>query len=177
MPPVISFIGWHNAGKSTLASQVVARLIEKGYSIAVIKSTKERGMVLEPPHTDTSRYKAAGAESVALLAPDQLIVQSTPPDDMGMFSLAQKLFPEVDIVVIEGGKYAVAIPKIEVRRADNPPMPRDQVSGIIATVTDLPLPTDDLCFRFDQVAEITELITTRFQGIAMPSHPSPKRHA
>src|SRR5665647_1729786 len=69
MPPVISFIGWHNSGKTTLTSQVVAQLKDRGYTVAVIKSTKETGIEIDQPQTDTAAYRKVGADSVALLAP------------------------------------------------------------------------------------------------------------
>ena len=160
MPPVISFIGWHNSGKTTLARQVVTLLKNRGYTVAVIKSTKESGIVFDSPSTDTAFYKAAGADSVALLAPDQLIVRSNPPG-LDLATLAQRLFPEADIVIAEGFKHAASVPKIEVRRDDDTPLLRDQVAGVIAVATDLPL-QEGLRFRLDQSREIADLIMTRF---------------
>lgn len=160
MPPVISFIGWHNSGKTTLARQVVARLKEKGYTVAVIKSTKERDIACEPPYTDTARYWASGADSVALLAPDQLIVRSKPPQ-LDLPALAQRLFPDADIVVAEGFKHAAGVPKIEVRRDATAPLLRDQVNGVIAVATDLPC-ANGPHFRLDQIEDIAGLIESRF---------------
>ena len=162
MPPVISFIGWHNSGKTTLARQVVMHLKEKGYAVGVIKSTKESGIPFDRPQTDTGLYKAAGADSVALLAPDQLIVHSKPPA-LDLLPLAQRLFPEMDIVLAEGFKHAAKVPKIEVWRDQDAPLLRDQVPGVIAVVTDLPLP-EGLRFRPGQSREIAAFIEARFFG-------------
>jgi len=162
MVPVISFIGWHNSGKTTLARQVLAHLRDKGYTVAVIKSTKERGLVFDRPLTDTALYQDAGATGVALLAPDQLIVQSAPPQ-LDLPALAQRLFPEVDLVLAEGFKHAAGVAKIEVRRDQAAPLLRDQVAGVIAVATDLPL-ADGLCFRLNQSREIADLIEARLLG-------------
>jgi len=167
MPPVISFIGWHNSGKTTLARQVVAHLKGKGYIVAVIKSTKDTGILFDQPHTDTARYRAAGADSVALLAPDQLIVQSKPPG-LDLLELTQRLFPEADIVIAEGFKHAVDIPKIEVRRNSEAPLLRELVGGVIAMATDLQL-AGGLRFRLDQSREIADWIAARF--LAAPTQP------
>jgi molybdopterin-guanine dinucleotide biosynthesis protein B len=167
MPPVISFIGWHNSGKTTLARQVVAHLKGKGYIVAVIKSTKDTGIMFDQPHTDTALYKAAGADSVALLAPDQLIVQSKPPG-LDLLALTQRLFPEADIVIAEGFKHAADMPKIEVRREGDTPLLRDQVTGVVAVATDLPL-ADGPSFRLDQSREIADWIAARF--LAAPTQP------
>ncbi|MCL2790307.1 MAG: molybdopterin-guanine dinucleotide biosynthesis protein B [Desulfobulbus sp.] len=158
MPPLIAFIGWHDSGKTTLARQVVMHLRNKGHAVAVIKSTKERGIVCDRPHSDTFRYKEAGAVGVALLAPDQLVVQSEPPS-CDLPELANRLFPDADIVLVEGCKHAEIL-KIEVRRDGNAPLLRDQVTGVIAVAADPPL-TGDNCFSLDQSREIAELIENR----------------
>lgn len=158
MPMIIGFIGWHNSGKTTLATQVVTRLKNRGYRVAVIKSTKERGIASDPPRSDTARYRQAGADSVALFAPDQLIVHHQPAD-ADLRALARDLFPDADIVIAEGFKQASGIPKIEVRRDGNSPLLRDQVSGVVAVATGRPL-ADGICFSLEQHREIADFIET-----------------
>ncbi|MCL1980731.1 MAG: molybdopterin-guanine dinucleotide biosynthesis protein B [Proteobacteria bacterium] len=161
MVPLIAFIGWHNSGKTTLARQVVIHLRAKGYTVAVIKSTKESGIAFDRPGSDTFRYQEAGACGVALVAPDQLIVQRRPlvESAASLPQLANLLFPEVDLVVAEGFKHASVL-KIEVRRDPLAPLLRDQVTGVIAVAADPPLAGDN-CFHLDQVREIAELIERR----------------
>lgn len=166
-PPVFSFIGWHNSGKTTVARQVLNYLKSKGYTVGVIKSTKECGIVVDPPHTDTALYKASGADGVALLAPDQLIVQLQ-PTKLDLRALAHRLFPEADLVLAEGFKHAVDVPKIEVRRDSASPLLRDQVPGVVAVATDLPL-TGGICFRLDQIREIAEFIEEHLFGATRPA--------
>ena len=161
MPPLIAFIGWHNSGKTTLVRQVVTHLREKGYTVAVIKSTKESGIAFDRPGSDTFQYKEAGAEGVALVAPDQLIVQRKPLT-LDLPELADLLFPEANIVVAEGFKHAEVL-KIEVRRDAQAPLLRDQVSGVIAVAADLPL-AGDHCYGLDQSREIADLIENRLLG-------------
>lgn len=160
MPLVISFIGWHNSGKTTLASQVVAHLKAKGYAVAVIKSTKETGLEGEQPWSDTATYRRMGADSVALVAPDQMIIRSGPPND-GLLPLALRSFVGADIVIAEGFKHADGVPKIEVRRDGESPLLRDQVDGVIAVATDLPLAGGTI-FRLDQSREIAGFIEGLF---------------
>ncbi len=159
MVPVISFIGWHNSGKTTLASQVVAHLKAKGYKVAVIKSTKERGLAVEAPQTDTAVYRRVGADRVALSAPDQLLIRSNPPA-LDLRSLAHRFFFEMDLVIAEGFKHAAQVDKIEVRRDPDSPLLRDQVAGVVAVVTDLPL-TGGMVFRLDQSRELADYVETR----------------
>ena len=159
MPPVISFIGWHNSGKTTLTSQVVAQLKARGYTVAVIKSTKEIGIETDQPQTDTATYQRVGADSVALLAPDQLIIRSKPPA-IDLLTLAHRYFFDVDIVIAEGFKHAAHVPKIEVRRDTDAPLLRDEVDGVVAIATDQPI-ADSICFRLDQIREIADFIEAR----------------
>jgi len=66
MPPIVSFIGWHNSGKTTFASQVVAHLQNKGYRVAAMKSSAHLGASFDRPDTDTDKHRQAGADPVAL---------------------------------------------------------------------------------------------------------------
>lgn len=166
MPPVVCFTGWHNSGKTTLATQVVARLKARGYTVAVIKSTKEAGLEPEPQKTDTAMYRRAGADSVALLAPDQLILRTDPPQ-LDLPALAHRYFSNMDLVVAEGFKQAERVAKIEVRHNAEAPLLRDRVKGIVAVVTDHSL-TGGLVFRLDQVTEITDFIVARFLTATIP---------
>ncbi len=159
MPPVISFIGWHNSGKTTLASQVVAQLKDRGYSVAVIKSTKDIGIETDQPHTDTAIYRQIGADSVALLAPDQLIIRGKPPE-ISLLGLAHRYFFDMDIVIAEGFKHAAHVPKIEVRRGMDGPLLSDEVDGVVAIASDWPH-ADTTCFRLDQIREIADFIEAR----------------
>ncbi len=160
MPPVVSFVGWHNSGKTTLTRKVVALLKAKGYKVAVIKSTKETGIIVDQPGTDTDLYKKSGADAIALVAPDQLIIQRKPVA-MEPFQLADMLFPEVDIVIAEGFKHAQHLAKIEVRRDPEAPLLWQEVSGVIAAASDHPL-EGVLTFPLEQSHMIADFIEENF---------------
>ncbi len=163
MPPIVTFIGRHNCGKTTLATQVVRRLKERGYSIAVIKSTKETGLVLDQAGTDTFRYRQAGADAVTLIAPDQMVMKTINPGKR-LTTLAHRYFPDVDLVIGEGFKEAVQVAKIEVSRNDNEgELLRDQVNGVIAIATNRRI-AGDYIFRLDESGELADFIEKRFLG-------------
>lgn len=159
MIPIVTFIGWHDCGKTTLASQVVTHLKEAGYSVAVIKSTKETGIQFDRPGTDTHTHSQAGADSVLLVAPDQMVMMS---DNRGesITGLALRYFPDVDIVIGEGFKHARQVAKIEVFRNSEQPL-SDQVTGVIAVASDDPI-SGDYIFRLNEAAEIASFIEKRF---------------
>ena len=159
MPPIVTFIGWHDSGKTTLASQVVSHLKQFGYQVAVIKSTKETGIAFDTPGTDTHTHRSAGADSVMLVAPDQMVIMT---DNRGesLTSLAHRHFPEVDIVIGEGFKEARQVSKIEVFR-DTDKLLRSTVSGVIAVASDEQISGDHI-FRLNEAAEIASFIEKRF---------------
>jgi len=159
MPPIITFIGWHDCGKTTLASRVVHHLKERGYTIAVIKSTKETGLVLDQEETDTYAYRQTGADAVTLVAPDQMVMTTKNPGKR-LITLAHRYFADVDLVVGEGFKEERQVAKIEVSRGDTELL-RDQVTGVIAIATDRNISGNSI-FRLDESSEIADFIEKRF---------------
>lgn len=159
MASIITFIGWHDSGKTTLATQVVAELRNLGYRIAVIKSTSDEGIQFDVPGTDTYKHKQAGAESVMLVAPDQMVLQ-TKNCDLSLRTLAHRYFPDVDLVVGEGFKTARRVPKIEVFR-DLDQKLREEVHGVVAVATDLDVAGENV-FRLDAARDISLFIEKRY---------------
>ncbi len=159
MPPIVSFIGWHDCGKTTLASQVVAHLKEKGYRVAVIKSSEHTGIAFDAPGTDTDKHRRAGADAVLFLAPDQLVLM-TKNTGLPLVTLAHRYFSDVDIVIGEGFKQASHVAKIEVIR-NSKDILRGKVLGVIATATDQNIHGDHI-FRLDESRELADFIEKRF---------------
>jgi molybdopterin-guanine dinucleotide biosynthesis protein B len=160
MAPIITFIGWHDSGKTTLATQVVNHLTGQGYRIAVIKSTSDEGIPFDTPGTDTHKHKVAGAVGVMLVAPDQMVMQ-TGNRRLSLRTLAHRYFPDVDLVIGEGFKTARKIPKIEVLRNMEQSL-REEVQGIVAVATDLDGIEGDNVFHLDAVGDISRFIEKRY---------------
>ena len=159
MPQIVTFIGWHNSGKTTLATQVVKHLKDDGYRVAVIKSSKETGLAFDKPGTDTDKHRQAGADSILFVAPDQMVLMAK-NSNLPLTTLAHRYFPEVDIVIGEGFKRADHVAKIEVIR-DAGELLRSQVTGVIAVATDQNI-AGDYIFRLDESRAIASFIEKRF---------------
>ncbi|MEE4165821.1 MAG: molybdopterin-guanine dinucleotide biosynthesis protein B [Desulfocapsaceae bacterium] len=159
MTAIVSFIGLHDSGKTTLATGVVAALKQLGYRVAVVKSSSKTNIEFDSPGTDTFKHKQAGADSVMLVTPDQMVLQTTAVD-VSLVTLAHRYFPDVDIVIAEGFKRARQVAKIEVVRNPGQQL-RREVSGVIAVATDLEI-TADYVFRLDEAEEIALFIEKRF---------------
>ncbi len=159
MTAIVSFIGWHDSGKTTLATGVVASLKQLGYRVAAIKSSGEMNIEFDNPGTDTFKHRQAGADPVMLVAPDQTVLQSG-ENYLSLTTLAHRYFPDVDIIIAEGFKQARQVAKIEVVR-DPEQQLRREVHGVIAVATDLEI-TADYVFRLDEAREIALFIEKRF---------------
>ncbi len=159
MAAIVTFIGWHDSGKTTLATQVVSHLKDFGFKVAVIKSSNETGVLFDTPGTDTYKHREAGADSVLFVAPDQMVLQ-TKNSNLSLTTLAHRYFPDVDIVIGEGFKDARRVSKIEVV-GNSSQMLRNEVHGVIAVATNLDV-EGNYVFRLDQAEEIASFIRKRF---------------
>ncbi len=168
MPKIVTFIGWHDSGKTTLASQVVSHLKEMGYQVAVIKSSEETKIAFDTPGTDSYKHRQAGADSVLFVAPDQMVLM-TENRQTPLTTLAHRYFADVDIVIGEGFKTAQQVAKIEVVR-DPKQQLRDRVDGVIAVATNLPIDHDCL-FDINDTNSIADFIKQRFLTDAAPKSP------
>lgn len=159
MTAIVSFIGWHDCGKTTLTAAVVTHLKSMGLRVAVVKSSSDSAIVFDTPDTDTFTHRRAGADEVMLVAPDQMVLQAT-PKKLSLTALAHRYFPDADIVIGEGFKKERQIAKIEVI-SDSEQNLRKEVTGVIAVATDLDI-SADYVFRLNEAAEIAEFIRKRF---------------
>lgn len=160
MAAIVSFIGWHDSGKTTLASKVVTELKTLGYRVAVIKHSSESNIAFDTPDTDTYKHKLAGADAVMLVAPDQVVLQSG-PTELSLTTLAHRYFPDVDVVIGEGFKRERKVAKIEVFCNTDQRL-RDEVHGVIAVATNLDGVSADYVFRLDEAKEIALFIEKRY---------------
>lgn len=134
MIPIITFVGWHNSGKTTLVRKVIEQLTINNCKVGVIKGTKEKDILPDKPGSDTMLYRQAGAESIALAAPDQIILRSHELSK-DPAKLAERYFNTMDIVLAEGFKHAPKIPKIEVHR-EGYEFLYPQIENVVALVSE-----------------------------------------
>ena len=161
MAPLISFVGYHNSGKTTFARKVIGELKKKGYRVGVIKSTHHTDIEESPKGKDTQLYISDGVESVALITPEKVYFEGK--IDNNPEYIAFKLFEDFDLVVCEGFKKS-PLPKIEVARkeiSDKTLFERGEIENVIAVVSDFPV-KGIKNFSFEQSREVAELIEEEF---------------
>jgi len=139
-----------------------------GYQVAVIKSSEETEIAFDTPGTDSYKHRKAGADSVLFVAPDQMVLM-TSNDNRPLTAIAQRYFPDVDIVIGEGFKTAAQVAKIEVVR-DPKQRLREVVDGVIAVVTDQEINHERL-FNLDDSQAVAGFIKNRFLADAPPEGP------
>jgi molybdopterin-guanine dinucleotide biosynthesis protein B len=120
---VLGVIGWSGSGKTTLLAWLVGRLAAAGLRVNVVKHS-HHDIMLEPPHKDSARLRAAGAAEVMIASPYRVAIMrelrgaAEPP-------LAEHLarLSPADLTLVEGYKWE-AVPKLEVYRPEvgKPPM-------------------------------------------------------
>jgi molybdopterin-guanine dinucleotide biosynthesis protein B len=125
MPKFLALSGYHNSGKTTVGTYIVAKLSEKGYKVGVIKSTKETTEETDKPGSDTFKYRKAGARQVVLFQRDRmtLFIEDMPKDKDKVFSFFERLFFDYDLVILEGFKEWRDVPKIWLKRNDEEGLP------------------------------------------------------
>ena len=101
VPFVFAVCGYKNSGKTTLITATIPELIRRGFRVAVIKHD---GHDFEPdvPGTDSFRHRQAGAYGTAVYSANRYMVTK---ETSGMDERAlMEIFPEADIILIEGLK-------------------------------------------------------------------------
>lgn len=162
MVPVVSFVGYHNSGKTTFATKVLKILKEKGYRIAAIKATKHSKVVKDVKGKDSYKYREAGAESVGIFTPDELILfHSANRETLNPELLSFLLFEEFDLVLCEGFKSS-PVPKIEVWRKEvgGAPLYR-KLENVVAVVSDVNF-QDVKTFSLNDYEEVARFIEEEF---------------
>jgi molybdopterin-guanine dinucleotide biosynthesis protein B len=125
MPKFLALSGYHNSGKTTVGTYIVAKLSEKGYKVGVIKSTKETTEETDKPGSDTFKYRKAGASQVVLFQRDRMtiFIEDMPREKDEVFILFVRLFFDYDLVILEGFKEWRDVPKIWLKRNDEEELP------------------------------------------------------
>ena len=168
MPPVVSFVGKPDSGKTTLLEKLIPELNRRGYRVGTIKHHVHK-FEMDKPGKDTFRHKQAGAQVVALSSPTGLGVISDTDGDSDVESLVARYFGNVDLVIAEGYK-RLDLPKIEVHRVALHPEPlANRDDTWVAMVSDAEATPDLPCFGLDDVEGLASFLIDTFISSATGS--------
>lgn len=143
--PIYSFIGSSGSGKTTFLEKLIPVLKKKGIKLGVIKHDAHK-FEIDKPGKDSYRFKAAGADIVAISSAEKMaFVTSFEDSAFSLEEIVMRYFSDLDMVITEGYKKS-SIPKFEVLRKDNNTpflsSERKELLGIITDIT--PSPRDDV---------------------------------
>jgi molybdopterin-guanine dinucleotide biosynthesis protein B len=103
----IGIIGYHHTGKTTLATHLIAALVDRGMRVSSIKDIHNDAYRADTESSNSWKHARAGAHQVfAKGLHDSALIITPPPDLKGILP-----FLDCDWLVIEGMKDA-AVPKI-----------------------------------------------------------------
>jgi molybdopterin-guanine dinucleotide biosynthesis protein B len=159
IPPIVSFVGKSNSGKTTLLEKVIRELKRRGYRVGTIKHDAH-DFEMDRPGTDTWRHAQAGSDHVLISSPHKVASIRRVEQEMPLLELAAQM-PDVDIILTEGYKRGPA-PKIEVSRRERSTSLICSPAELIAVVSDqhfdLPIPQ----YGLDDAVGVADLIEERF---------------
>lgn len=118
--PVVSVVGWHNAGKTTFIVALVEALKAAGYRVAVIKHAG-RHYSLDREGTDTWRFARAGSDVVGIIGPHGAALMERSAEEPALEDILPRLPGDLDLIIVEGYKQR-PLPKIDVRAAGAEPI-------------------------------------------------------
>jgi len=155
---IVAVAGLSETGKTRLIVRLIQELTKRGLRVSAVKRCSH-GFALDTEGKDTAEFSRAGAGGVAMISPEGWAALARAAS-VEAPALAARLFPEADVVLIEGGKNVAGVPKIEVLRAGVSEALTSRPEELLAVVSDRPLP-DGVpvpVFRPEETARLSDLI-------------------
>ena len=134
----VSVVGFSGTGKTRLVVRLVQEIKGRGLRVAAVKKCSH-GFALDTEGKDSAEFSRAGADGVAMVSPEGWAA-AAPQAPAEARRLASRLFPEADVIIIEGGKGVPGTPKIEVLRSGVSEVLTSHPAELLAVVSDRPLP-------------------------------------
>lgn len=161
---IVAVVGYSETGKTRLAVRLIGELRRRGLRVSAVKRCSH-GFSLDTEGKDTADFSAAGADNVAMVSPEGWAALGSAPD-ADASALAERLFPEADVVLIEGGKDVRGPRKIEVLRAGVSDIPVSPAAELLAIVTDGAPPAGAAApvYGPDDIAGIADRILSLKEG-------------
>lgn len=113
--PAVAFIGYHDAGKTTLVEKVIAELTARGMRVGSIKHHGHRGFDVDVPGKDSWRHARAGSRHVGLVCESRYAEYADTENELPLDMMLDR-FDDVDIVIVEGYKDE-GLPNVVVARS------------------------------------------------------------
>lgn len=154
--PVVGLAGYSGSGKTTFLEKLITELKSRSYCVGVIKHA-HHPVAFDQTYKDTWRHSQAGADVVALAAPNGVSMVRKFADEPNPEQVIA-MIDGVDLIIIEGykrGKW----PKIEVYQQRVTERPVIHADELLAVVSDAPAEHAAVpSFGLDDAAGVADLI-------------------
>jgi molybdopterin-guanine dinucleotide biosynthesis protein MobB len=154
---IFAVVGPSGIGKTSLIEQLLAEIKRRGLSAAVIKHCSQ-GFSLDRPGKDSWRFRAAGADGVALVSPEETAVLQRKAAEAEDIEFASTHFGRMDIVLVEGIRVGPHIPKLELLRKEVSERLLTPPDELAAVVSDFEIEVSRPVFHFGQTKEIVDFL-------------------
>ncbi len=167
--PILGFAAFSGTGKTTLLTQLIPALTNKGLRVGLIKHS-HHNFQIDQPGKDSFQLRQAGASPVMIVSRDrraiitEIMPEKEPRLDAELLHFDQS---ELDLILVEGFK-AEKFPKIELHRSLlAKPLLYPDDPDIIAIASDCPLQTPDYLINLDinQPQMIADFILKHFTSL------------
>lgn len=158
--PLVTIIGRSGSGKTTLLEKLIAELTRRGYRLAVVKHHSHPGFEIDTPGKDSWRFAQAGAQQVAIAAPDKFAAYRRLDRELTLDEIAGSIHG-VDLILAEGYKRA-GKPSIEVLRAAAGSELIGSPEQRIALASDVEMECAAPRFALEDIQGLADFIEARF---------------
>ncbi len=159
-PPILSFVGRSNSGKTTLIERVIPELTRAGYRVATVKHAGH-GFELDTEGKDSWRHKQAGANTVIVISKGSLAMFADVSEEMKVEEVRDRfLYSRTDLILAEGWK-SEGSPKIAVVREQLEEVDVS-IDGLLAIVSMKPIEASVPCFDRDDISALAKLIMQHY---------------
>ena len=154
---IIGIIGWKNSGKTYYVQEIIKKLRKKGYSVASIKHAHHEFDV-DKPKTDSFLHRKAGSQQV-IISSSKRWVKITELENSAEKNLTELLqqLSTTDIVIVEGFKNDNH-PKIEIIKEKSKNYLFNQISNVVALVSDIEVNSNIKKFKKNEIELIVNFI-------------------
>jgi molybdopterin-guanine dinucleotide biosynthesis protein B len=165
MKPIISIVGYSDAGKTTLVEKLVPELKKKGYRVGTIKNS-HHVLNFDKKGKDSWRHFESGADAVVVASADKTVMirrkENKDVDSHAQLSFLENHLTDMDVIIAEGYKNA-GFPKIEVYRPQAQEVPvclNDD--ALIAIVTDADFNISVPVFGLEESKRLADFIEQQY---------------